>query len=156
MALTAAPPLPRRGGSYEKDHIGNIDRQDEQDKQDEKLLHGKLTFREKPVGDKQSCPSCPSMLIRKMDKQERRLQNAAAGFLPGMATKGTKTQKERNEIKNSFCDFCAFCGEPAFLTRSHPILKKAEHHVCRQNDLPRCEFCKKLRINRVRSCCTGS
>ena len=38
MALTAAPPLPRRGGSYEKDHIGNIDRQDEQDKQNEKLL----------------------------------------------------------------------------------------------------------------------
>ena len=50
----------------------------------------------------------------------------------------------RLEIKNSFCDFCAFCGEPAFLTRSQPILKKAEHHVCRQNDLPRCEFCKRL------------
>ena len=44
MALTAAPPLPRRGGSYGKDHIGNIDRQDKQDKQDEKLLHGKLTL----------------------------------------------------------------------------------------------------------------
>ena len=29
----------------------------------------------------------------------RRLQNAAAGSLPGMATKGTKTQKERNDEK---------------------------------------------------------
>ena len=48
----------------------------------------------------------------------------------------------RRVTKNSFCDFCAFCGEPAFLTKSHPILKKAEHHVCRQNDLPRREFCK--------------
>ena len=74
----------------------------------------------------------------------RHLQNSTAGPLPGMATKGTKTQKERNDIKKSFCDFCAFCGEPAFLTRSHPILRKAEHHVCRQNDLPRCDFCKKL------------
>ena len=54
----------------------------------------------------------------------------------------------RRVTKNSFCDFCAFCGEPAFLTRSHPILKKAEHHVCRQNDLPRCEFCKKLPLDR--------
>ena len=54
----------------------------------------------------------------------------------------------RRVTKNSFCDFCAFCGEPAFLTRSHPILKKAEHHVCRQNDLPRCEFCKRLPLDR--------
>ena len=54
----------------------------------------------------------------------------------------------RRVTKNSFCDFCAFCGEPAFLTRSHPILKKAEHHVCRQNDLPRCECCKKLPLDR--------
>ena len=53
----------------------------------------------------------------------------------------------RRVTKNSFCDFCAFCGEPAFLTRSHPILKKAEHHVCRQNDLPRCECCKKLTMH---------
>ena len=46
--------------------------------------------------------------------------------------------------KNTNCDFCAFCGEPALLTRSHPILRKAKHHVRRKNDLPRCEFCKKL------------
>ncbi|MCY3758135.1 MAG: hypothetical protein OXG96_10470 [Acidobacteria bacterium] len=77
----------------------------------------------------------------------RRLQDSAAGSLQGMATKGTKTQKDWNidktrNQKNLFCDFCAFCGEPAWLTRSHPILKAAEHHVCRQNDLSTANFAK--------------
>ena len=43
-----------------------------------------------------------------------------------------------------FCDFCAFCGEPAVLTTSLLILRKAEHQVCRRYDLLRCEFCNKL------------
>ena len=46
--------------------------------------------------------------------------------------------------RNSFCDFCAICGEPEFLTRSHLKLKTEEHHRFRQNDLPRCDSCKKL------------
>ena len=49
-------------------------------------------------------------------KRERRLQNSAARSSLGMATRGTKSKK-------SFCDSCASCGEPAWLTRSHPSLK---------------------------------
>ena len=46
----------------------------------------------------------------------KRLQKSAEGSFPGMATKGTKTQKElsdRQDSKSShsFCAFCAFCGE---------------------------------------------
>ena len=74
----------------------------------------------------------------------RRLHNSAKGPLPGMTTKGTKTQKKWNDIERSICDFCAFCGESALLIRSHPISERAEHHVCRPNDLSRCEFCKEL------------
>ena len=41
--------------------------------------------------------------------QGRRLQNAAAGSLPEMATKGTKTPIERNEIKKiRFVTFVLF------------------------------------------------
>ena len=45
--------------------------------------------------------------------KSRRLLNLAAGPLPGMATKGTKTQKgpsDRQDTK-SRNSFCAFCGE---------------------------------------------
>ena len=31
---------------------------------------------------------------------------------------------KRHKIKKSYCDSCAFCGEPAWLTRSHPSLKR--------------------------------
>ena len=60
-------------------------------------------------------------------------------------TAGYPERPERS-TKSTNCDFCAFCGEPAFLIRSRPILEKAEHHVCRQNDLPRCEYSKRLYI----------
>ena len=46
----------------------------------------------------------------------KRLQKSAEESFPGMATKGTKTQKglsDRQDSKSShsFCAFCAFCGE---------------------------------------------
>jgi len=80
-----------------------------------------------------------------------------------MATNGKKTQKEHDQgtpalcdqirqtpstdSENSFCAFCAFCGEPALLAKSHPILKKAEHHVHGQNDRPTANFAKASIIN---------
>jgi len=48
--------------------------------------------------------------------------------------------------KHKFCDFCAFCGWTALFTRPHPILKRAEPQVCRQDGLPRREFRKKLSL----------
>ena len=74
--------------------------------------------------------------------------NCWSGIFTGNGHKRHKNTNSANhrqdsKSKNSFCDFCAFCGEPAFLTKSHPVLKNAEHYVCRQNDLPRCEYCKR-------------
>ena len=63
-----------------------------------------------------------------------RLQNSAAVTFAGNGHK---------RHKNTTCDFCAFfVVRKAFSTRSHPKLKKAEPQVCRQDDLPRYEFCK--------------
>ena len=69
------------------------------------------------------------------NKYRRRLQISAAGSLPGMATIGTKTQ---------MVPFVLFVFRQHFLTRSNPILRKAEHHVYRQDELPRCQYCNKL------------
>ena len=79
--------------------------------------------------------------------------------LPRTATKGTRTraicelrqrdvsrewpqkaQKEPSDrqysnARDSFCDFCAFCGEPAFLTGSHRVLKEAVGQaICKMQD----------------------
>ena len=57
---------------------------------------------------------------------------------------GSTSDRQDSKSRNSFCDFCAFCGELPFFTKSHLILEKAEDHVCRQNDLPHCQYCKTL------------
>ena len=57
---------------------------------------------------------------------------------------GSTSERQDSKSRNAFCDFCAFCGELPFFTKSHPILENAEHHVCRQNDLPHCQYCKTL------------
>ncbi len=57
---------------------------------------------------------------------------------------GSTSDRQDSKSRNSFCDFCAFCGELSFFTRSHPIVEKAGHHVCRHNDWPHCQSCKTL------------
>lgn len=48
------------------------------------------------------------------------------------------------KAQKTACDSCAFWGRRAFLARSHPILKKTKPQVRRHDDLPRCDFCKRL------------
>ena len=57
---------------------------------------------------------------------------------------GTIAGNGHKRHKSTTCDFCAFCGWRTFFTRWCPILNKAEPQVCRQDDLPRYEFCKGL------------
>ena len=48
--------------------------------------------------------------------------------------------------KHKWCPLCLLCflWLNNFFSKSHPILKMAEPQVCRQDDPPRCEFCKNL------------
>ena len=48
--------------------------------------------------------------------------------------------------KHKWCPLCLLCflWLNNFFSKSHPILKIAEPQVCRQDDPPRCEYCKKL------------